>query len=140
MSYSDFRLVEVRDMGPDHRGLFAAANIPAGSLLGFFDGRAAVADLGADGRGSGLDDFFWRQSVHLMREGNTLYYLIPFEEPTGIDYLNHSCRPNAAVRQQLYVYAISEIDKGAEITADYRTFNLVSQEIPCWCPEPNCVI
>jgi uncharacterized protein len=140
MSYSDFRLVEVRVLGPDHRGLFAAADIPAGSLLGFFDGRAAVADLGADGRGAGLGDFFWRQSVHLMREGNTLYYLIPFDEPDGIDYLNHSCRPNAAVRQQLYVYAVSDIAKGDEITADYRTFNLVSQEITCWCPEPNCVI
>ena len=140
MSYSNFRLLEVRDIAPDHRAIFAIADIPQGTMLGFFDGRAAVADLGADGRGAGLDDFFWRQSVHLRRDGNTLYYLIPFEPPDGVDYLNHSCRPNARVEQQLYVYADRVIEKGEEITADYRTFNLVSQEIPCWCPEPKCVI
>jgi len=102
MSYSNRDLLEVQDIGPDHRGLYATRHIPAGTLLGFFDGRAAVADLGADGRGQNLDDFFWRQSVHLKRDGNTLYYLIPYEQPDGIDYLNHSCHPNAHVEQQLY--------------------------------------
>jgi uncharacterized protein len=140
VSYSNRNLVEVRVIGPDHNGLYARAPIASGTLLGFFDGRAAVADLGPDGRGTHLDDFFWRQSVHLKREGNTLLYLIPFEKPDGIDYLNHSCRPNARVEDQLYVYALRDIEPGEEITADYRTFNLVSQEIPCWCAEPKCVI
>ena len=140
MSYSDFALIEVRVLGPDHKGIFARTRIPAGTLLGFFDGRAAVADLGEDGRGAQLDDFFWRQSVHLRRTGNTLLYLIPTEEPDGVDYLNHSCRPNARVEDQLYVHALRDIEPGEEITADYRTFNLVSQEIPCWCDEPKCVI
>lgn len=140
MSYSDFRFLEVRDIGPDHRAIFATASIPKGTFLGFFDGRAAIADLGPDGSGRGLDDFFWRQSVHLRREGNLLYYLIPFGEPDGIDYLNHSCRPNARVEQQLYLYAERDIAQGEEITADYRTFNLVSQGISCWCAEPKCII
>ncbi len=140
MSYSSYHFVEVRDIAPGHRALHARQDIPAGTLLGFFDGRAAVADLGENGRGTGLDDFFWRQSVHLKRDGNTLYYLIPFEEPDGIDYLNHSCRPNARVEQQLYVYTSMPIAQGSEITADYRSFNLVSQNIPCWCPDPKCVI
>lgn len=140
MSYSNFDLFEVRVIGPGHKGMFATTTIPAGTLLGFFDGRAAVADLGADGRGSQLDDFFWRQSVHLRREGNTLLYLIPTEEPDGVDYLNHSCQPNARVEDQLYVYALRDIEPGEEITADYRTFNLVSQQISCWCDDPQCVI
>jgi uncharacterized protein len=140
MSYSNREFFEVREIGPDHRGMYATRHIPAGSLLGVYDGRAAVADLGADGSGRDLDDFFWRQSVHLKRDGNTLYYLIPFEEPDGIDYLNHSCHPNARVEQQLYLYASSDVEAGEEITADYRTFNLVEQRIPCWCQEPRCVI
>ncbi len=140
MSYSNGEYVEVRDIGPDHRALYATRRIPAGTLLGFFDGRAAMADLGEDGRGQDLDDFFWRQSVHLKRDGNRLYYLIPFEQPDGIDFLNHSCRPNARVEQQLYVYSSVDIDAGEEITADYRTFNLVEQRIRCWCPEGRCVI
>ena len=141
--YHSFYLIDRpvgRVLGPDHKGIFARTRIPAGTLLGFFDGRAAVADLGEDGRGAQLDDFFWRQSVHLRRTGNTLLYLIPTEEPDGVDYLNHSCRPNARVEDQLYVHALRDIEPGEEITADYRTFNLVSQEIPCWCDEPKCVI
>lgn len=140
MSYSNTQLLEVRDVAKGHRGIFATKDIPEGTLLGFFDGRAAVADLGEDGRGAGLDDFFWRQSVHLRRDGNLLYYLIPFEDPDGVDFLNHSCRPNARVDHQIFVYALRDIKKGEEITADYRTFNLVPQEDRCWCPEPKCVI
>jgi uncharacterized protein len=140
MSYSNREFLETREISADHRGLYATRPIPAGTLLGVYDGRAAVADLGADGLGLDLDDFFWRQSVHLKREGNTLYYLIPFEQPGGIDYLNHSCRPNAHVEQQLYLYASVDIDAGQEITADYRTFNLVAQRIHCWCKEARCVI
>jgi uncharacterized protein len=140
MSYSDDALLEVRQIGPDHHALYARAPIKAGAFLGFFDGKACVADLGADGKGAGLDDFFWRQSVHLRRVGNTLLYLIPTETPDGIDYLNHSCKPNAKVEDQLYVYALTDIAPGAEVTADYRTFNLVEQGISCWCAEPKCRI
>jgi hypothetical protein len=140
MSYSNFAFFEVREIRKDHRGMFATRLIPAGTLIGFFDGKAAVADLGPDGRGSNLDDFFWRQSVHLRRDGNMLLYLIPTEEPDGVDYLNHSCRPNTRVEDQLYVYAARDIEPGEELTADYRTFNLVSQNIPCWCPVPKCII
>jgi len=87
-----------------------------------------------------LDDYWWRQSVHLKLEGSLLYCLLPLWEPEGIDYLNHNCKPNARVEDQLYVYADRDIEAGEEITADYRTFNLVPQGIRCWCPEPLCVI
>lgn len=140
MSFTVAKLMEVKAIGIDHNALYAAADVPDGQFLGFFDGKAAVADLGSDGRGAGLSDFFWRQSVHLRREANTLYYLIPTEEPRGIDYLNHSCTPNARVENQLYVFACRAIVEGEEITADYRAFNLVSQNISCWCHEAKCKI
>lgn len=53
--------------------------------------------------------------------------------------MNHSPSPNARVEQQLYVYADRAIAKGEEITADYRTFNLVSQEF-LLVRGPKCVI
>ena len=64
MSFTVAKLMEVKAIGTDHNALYAAADIPDGQFLGFFDGKAAVADLGSDGRGAGLSDFFWRQSVH----------------------------------------------------------------------------
>jgi hypothetical protein len=84
-----------------------------------------------------LDDYWWRQSVHLKLEGTKLLCLLPMWEPEGVDYLNHSCRPNARVEDQLYVYADRDIAPGEEITADYRTFNLVPEGKHCWCEVDN---
>jgi len=137
MSYTDFEFVEVRAISDDHKAIHAKRTIPAGTFLGFFDGKAMLVDLD---RPDELDDYWWRQSVHLKLFGRKLACFLPMEEPDGIDYLNHSCRPNARVVDQLYVYAEREIAPGEEITADYRTFNLVPQGIRCWCPEPLCEI
>ena len=46
----------------------------------------------------------------------------------------------ARVEDQLYVYADRDIEPGEEITADYRTFNLVPEGKRCWCENPQCVI
>ena len=137
MSYSNFDLLEVRAISDDHKAIYARSTIPADTLLGFFDGKSVMVDL-ADK--SALDDYWWRQSVHLKREGDKLLCLLPMWEPEGVDYLNHSCKPNARVEGQLYVYADREIASGEEITADYRTFNLVPEGKMCWCAEPKCTI
>jgi len=137
MSFTNFDLVEVREIRPDHKAIYAKGAIQSGALLGFFDGKAIMVDLD---RQDELEDYWWRQSVHLRRDGSKLLCLLPTWEPEGVDYLNHSCRPNARVEQQLYVYAERDIAPGEEITADYRTFNLVPQNIRCWCEEPRCVI
>jgi hypothetical protein len=137
MSFTNFDLIEVREIRPDHKAIYAKEPIQKGALLGFFDGKAVMVDLD---RRDELEDYWWRQSVHLKREGSKLLCLLPAWEPEGVDYLNHSCRPNARVEQQLYVYAERDIAPGEEITADYRTFNLVPQNIRCWCAEPKCVI
>jgi hypothetical protein len=137
MSYTNFDLVEVRSVRADHKAIYARQEIAKGTFLGFFDGKSIVVDLD---RKDELDDYWWRQSVHLRIEGTKLLCLLPMWEPEGVDYLNHSCRPNARVEEQLYVYADRDIEPGEEITADYRTFNLVPQGIRCWCEDPQCVI
>jgi hypothetical protein len=137
MSYTNFDLIEVRSIRPDHKAIYARETIPRDTLLGFFDGKSIVVDLD---RREELEDYWWRQSVHLRLEGSKLLCLLPMWEPEGVDYLNHSCRPNARVEEQLYVYADRDIAPGEEITADYRTFNLVPQGIRCWCENPQCVI
>jgi hypothetical protein len=137
MSFTNYDLVEVREIRPDHKAIYAKGKIRKDSLLGFFDGKAYMVDLDKKDE---LEDYWWRQSVHLKLDGSKLLCLLPTWEPEGVDYLNHSCRPNARVEQQLYVYADRDIDTGEEITADYRTFNLVPQNIRCWCEDAKCVI
>ncbi len=130
MSYSNFEVIEVRSIRPDHKAIFATRPVKKDTLLGFFDGKSILVDLD---RTDQLDDYWWRQSVHLKRDGSKLLCLLPMWEPEGVDYLNHSCRPNARVEGQLYVYADRDIAPGEEITADYRTFNLVPEGKTCWC-------
>ena len=137
MSYSNFDFLEVWAISDDHKAIYARETIPAGTLLGFFDGKSVMVDLA---KKDALDDYWWRQSVHLKLEGTKLLCLLPMWEPEGVDYLNHSCKPNARVEGQLYVYADREIGPGEEITADYRTFNLVPEGKMCWCEQPKCMI
>jgi hypothetical protein len=134
VSYSNFEFIEVRALGPDHKGIYATQRIAKDALIGFFDGKSIMVDLDDQ---SSLNDYWWRQSVHLKREGSKLLCLLPMWEPEGVDYLNHSCRPNARVEGQLYVYADRDIAPGEEITADYRTFNLVPEGKQCWCDTEN---
>lgn len=130
MSYTNTSLVEVRDLGPQHRGVYAKAQVAKDALIGFFDGKAVMVDLS---KTDGLDRFWWHQSVHLKREGSNLLCLLPMWEPDGVDFLNHSCKPTARVEDKLYVYADRDIEPGEQITVDYRTFNLVHEGITCWC-------
>jgi len=126
MSYTNFDLVEIRSSGPDQNAIFALKAIARDTLLGNFDGKASVVDLNDMDK---LDDKWWRRSVHLKLKGSLLYCLEPLWEPEGIDFLNHSSKPNARVDQQIYVYADRDIEPGEEITADYQTFKLVSRDV-----------
>jgi hypothetical protein len=137
MSYTNFDFLEVRQIAEDHKAIYATRKIPKDALIGFFDGKSVMVDLAEK---DGLDDYWWRQSVHLRLEGTKLLCLLPMWEPEGVDYLNHSCHCNARVEDQLYVYADRDIEPGEEITADYRTFNLVPEGKRCWCENPQCVI
>lgn len=137
MSYTNTQLVEVRGLRDEHKGVFAKARIGKNELIGFFDGKAVIVDLD---RQDEFDAFWWRQSLHLRRDGSKLLCLLPQWEPDGVDFLNHSCRPTARVEDKLYVYADRDIEAGEEITVDYRTFNIIPEGIRCWCPEGHCVI
>lgn len=137
MSYTNSEFVEVHAINDDHKAIHARAAVPKDTLLGFFDGKALLIDLD---RADELDDYWWRQSVHLKLIGRRLLCFLPTETPDGIDFLNHSCRPNTRVEDQIYVFATRDIEPGEELTADYRTFNLVPEGKKCWCAEPLCEI
>lgn len=137
MSYTNKEFVEVHAISDDHKEIHAKAPVPKDTLLGFFDGKALLIDLDHKDE---LDDFWWRQSVHLKLIGSKLLCFLPTETPDGIDFLNHSCRANTRVEDQIYVFANRDIEAGEVLTADYRTFNLVPEGIRCWCAEPLCEI
>jgi hypothetical protein len=59
-------------------------------------------------------------------------------EPPGV-YINHSCDPNAGIRDGLRLVAIRRIPAGEEIRYDYSTTMDEGQwEMECRCGAPSC--
>jgi hypothetical protein len=61
-------------------------------------------------------------------------------DPTfPLKFLNHSCSPNAGFKTPRRLYALRDIKKGEEITADYSTVEYVHfWEMRCSCTSTNC--
>lgn len=114
------------------KGLFAARAYRVGQQIMKITGRIVSADEVWDVGGVTSDNAF--------RFGPETY-LDPVDGPGR--YLNHSCRPNAAVvkrSNQLFLMAASRIARSAEITVDYSTI-LGNDDIwtmRCRCRQPGC--
>ncbi|MDP9249532.1 MAG: SET domain-containing protein [bacterium] len=61
-------------------------------------------------------------------------------DPVGYGlFINHSCRPNAAIKGKLQVIALRNIKKGEEVTFDYSMSETdIFWHIKCNCRHKNC--
>ena len=139
VSYTVWDLVEVRAINNMDRALYAKCNIRRGQLIGCFDGRATMLPIKPDGQIE-TGAFEFKYLIQLRRVGDRVLALAPMDVFDGIDFANHSCRPNAAVRQGVVLTARRSIRCGEEITMDYQKIDAVPEGIRCWCPEPQCQI
>lgn len=70
-----------------------------------------------------------------LQIGKNLY--MNLEEPGR--FVNHSCEPNAGVRNDVELVALKEINAGDEIYFDYSTtMDEDYWEMPCGCGNVNC--
>jgi SET domain-containing protein len=108
------------------RGLFAKANIAAGTLLCTVTGRLLT----------------FQQTLELnenesygLQIGPDSYILC---EPPFL-YSNHSCTPNCALNAQLQMFTLCDIKKDGELYWDYSTSMLERHwTMPCLCGATNC--
>lgn len=109
-------------------GLFAGRGFLEGELLFSLRGRLF------GGRRPGLEDEEWfAHSYQLDRD----LYLYP-ETPEG-RYINHSCDPNAGLREDLEMIALRDIGAGEEVFFDYSTtMSEHSWTMPCGCGASLC--
>lgn len=59
---------------------------------------------------------------------------------SGAEYINHSCNPNLAariVRGRIYYFSIRPIQRGEELTIDYR-FDKKVERVVCKCGAESC--
>lgn len=139
MSYTDWSLVKIGDVRVGEKGIFARVPISKDQVIGCFDGRATLFEVDEDGR---ITDPRWchRETIQLCRIGSHLLALTPVDEFDGIDYLNHSCNPNARILKGVVLVASRAIDENEQITIDYRAIDYVLEEKKCWCDPSGCVI
>ena len=136
MTYTNWSLVAEATLPNGGRGAIAKCNIAPGRLLGVFQGDLARIAI-RDGRLAEPEKHI--NLVQIARDGDHLFGFIR-NERTGIGLINHSCRPNVRIENQIVVVADRLIAAGEPLTADYRAWDLVLEGIPCWCDDPRCII
>lgn len=128
--------VEVRQSAIEGRGLFARADIPAGTVVSRLGGRLVTsAELGelfaAAQRSPGrpyIDTIGVAEDVHLV---------LPPRRPNG--YGNHGCDPNLWWVGPYALAARRDIAAGAELTNDYATSTgEPGFAMACACGSPLC--
>lgn len=131
---------EVRRSTIEGRGIFATLPIQKGEMICRFEGVQyripELKELYANGD-ERIDD--------PLQIDNDLY--IDLDEP--YIFSNHSCSPNAGMRDEAVLFALHDIGVGDEITYDYSTTEWTDDEawginwtdiwrIPCACGSTEC--
>jgi hypothetical protein len=108
------------------RGLFADHFYPAGEEILRFEGRTVPAHIVA-----AMGD----EECYMIQIDADLY-LEP-QEPGR--YTNHSCAPNAAIRNDYCLVALADISEGEQICFDYSTtMSENNWTMSCRCGAAHC--
>jgi hypothetical protein len=107
------------------RGLFASRAISEGEVILRFDGpMLSLADVRAKGP----------LAANALQIGADRY--LDLAEPGRL--VNHSCVPNAGIRDDVMLVAIRGIPDGEEIRFDYSTTIGDFWNMSCHCGAPTC--
>ncbi|MBU3978382.1 SET domain-containing protein-lysine N-methyltransferase [Patescibacteria group bacterium] len=68
------------------------------------------------------------------KNGNKFIYVIS----SPAIHLNHSCTPNAGIRNDRELIAMKKIKKGEEIVVDYAICNIDGFKMECRCGSKKC--
>lgn len=107
-------------------GLFATRNIPKGKKILTISGKSITQ--------AEVDRRPYKEAEKALQIKKFLYR--DFEKPGVL--VNHSCNPNAGIKEDRFLIAIRNIAKGEEITWDYSTSVDTAWTMLCKCRKKNC--
>jgi SET domain len=134
VSYTDWTFVEEYVDPGLGRGIRATRGIPAGTVVGIYDGRLTAFELA---NGKLIDPAMHKRIVQVAVVGDVLFGLLN-EKVSGIDYINHSCKANIVAKDRIVLVAASDVAVGEALTLDYRVWDLIPEGIACWCEPSLC--
>lgn len=122
-----FARLEVRKTAGRQKGVFASENIENGRKILDFPGRIVPE----------------KESCPFDLQISKNAVIRAHSRNQTDNFLNHSCRPNAFVKQagkRFYLVAAENIEEGAEITFDYDTTDYDNEEFRfrCRCGSRKC--
>ena len=128
--------VEPRPAPPRGDGMFAKSKLSKGDCLLMIGGYILTVDEESRLPGKGADN-----GVQIAK--NLVLCTIRPEENGGVNYVNHSCEPNAGFNGQIAVVAMRDIAKGEEITFDYamvlhKAGKGPTYRLACHCDADTC--
>ena len=128
------RIYDALTVGPSGitgLGLFSGTRIPARAKIGEFEGEViGLKEARRRARGRRIVAI-----VELERHA-----IDATDTGRGFRFINHSCSPNTYIRctpQRAEFYALGNIAKGTELTADYGETQH-NGKLRCRCGAPNC--
>ena len=117
--------VEVRESPIHEKGVFALRNFESGDVVLMWDTSHVVDEKGIDLLSDAQKRFLARF------QGKWII----MQEP--MRYVNHSCEPNTRSQNGTDI-AILDIQKGDEITSDYRPEMKAGERMECHCGAKSC--
>jgi SET domain-containing protein len=130
-AHAPFRLA-VRRSRIHRRGVFARERIPAGRKVIEFTGEH-ITFQEARRRWNPALNYLFALDENLIIDGSA--------GGSGAEYVNHSCAPNLRARYlrgHLLYFSTRSIQKGEELTVDYRYAGGGRQTYPCRCGASSC--
>ena len=136
-------LCEVRNSEIHGRGVYAAKNLDKETQI--------IEYVGEYINKEDSEKRAWDQAARAEDSGEAAVYIFTLDKKWDIDgnvpwndarLINHSCEPNCEAwieEDSIFIYSISSIKKGEELTFDYGFDIDCYQDHPCRCGKPSCV-
>lgn len=122
------------------KGVYATGPIKAGELIAVFGGFVCSFEDLNELEKSDPKAFENFTQTAIQVDEHLVYSPTDTDQYSDIEYLNHSCEPNAGFSSPIHLVAMRDIDPGEEITMDYAM--CISSGIfaieECECGRSSC--
>lgn len=120
----------MKDTTDRGRGLFASKDIYAGEVIAAFDGETYEAE-----RCSLLPN----EPPLFVRDHAIQIAPTKWQDSKGLArFVNHSCEPNAGIKNLVEIVAMRDIKAGEEILLDYEMTENSDWSMDCRCGSAQC--
>jgi len=121
-------------------GIEAAHFITKGSLIGEYTGEVMTEEMCKERMELTKDE----KHKYFMTLGNS-EAIDASRKGSILRFCNHSCEPNCETQKwtiggerRIGLFALTDIEKGTEITFDYQFERCGAEEVQCLCNTPSC--